>query len=390
MTETSIGKKIFFTVITVLLAGLLLEGAAFLLSSILTGKPLSPARCQAERRQLIGTGAPGAGEGETAGAGAGYEPGHFYEVIHPYLGYVRDPTRMPDHNEYGFPGKESPIEKRSPGRLIIGIFGGSFAEDLAREGGDTLVGVLGASPLCSGREIVIRPIAIGGYKQPQQLLALAYLLSLGAEFDIVIAIDGFNEVVLTRHENLPKGIFPFFPRGWYAWAGGTANPALLKYAGRIALLDEARRRRAVLFSAIPLRYSPLANTLWKYLDNRTARKKRMLETDLQEYEIGREEEPGYAVTGPRFRSRNKYRAFAEVWKNAGLQMDKLCRANGIMYLHFLQPNQHLPGSKPIGPEEAKAALQGAHPVYREAVRKGYPYLIRAGEEMKSRGVDFTI
>ncbi len=362
MTETSIGKKIFFTVITVLLAGLLLEGAAFLLSSILTGKPLSPARCQAERRQLIGTGAPGAGEGETAGAGAGYEPGHFYEVIHPYLGYVRDPTRMPDHNEYGFPGKESPIEKRSPGRLIIGIFGGSFAEDLAREGGDHW-SAFWELPLSApaGRSSSARSPS-ADTSSPSSCSLSPTFSPWGRNSTSSSPSTASTRSSSPGMRTCRKAFSLSSPAAGTPGRGGTANPALLQYAGRIALLDEARRRRAVLFSAIPLRYSPLANTLWKYLDNRTARKKRMLETDLQEYEIGREEEPGYAVTGPRFRSRNKYRAFAEVWKNASLQMDKLCRANGIMYLHFLQPNQHLPGSKPIGPEEAKAALQGAHTV----------------------------
>ena len=33
-----------------------------------------------------------------------------------------------------------------------------------------------------------------GYKQPQQLMAYNYLLSLGAEFDAVINIDGYNVI----------------------------------------------------------------------------------------------------------------------------------------------------------------------------------------------------
>ena len=47
-------------------------------------------------------------------------------------------------------------------------------------------------PLCMAHE---------GYKQPQQLLVLAYFLSIGQPFDLVINIDGFNEVALSPLNN---------------------------------------------------------------------------------------------------------------------------------------------------------------------------------------------
>ena len=43
-------------------------------------------------------------------------------------------------------------------------------------------------PLCLSHE---------GYKQPQQLLVLSYFLSIGQTFDLVVNIDGFNEVALS-------------------------------------------------------------------------------------------------------------------------------------------------------------------------------------------------
>ena len=54
--------------------------------------------------------------------------------------------------------------------------------------------------------------AIPGGKQPQQLFLLNYLLLLGYEFDIVINIDGYNEVVFPLAENLPNGLWPHYPR----------------------------------------------------------------------------------------------------------------------------------------------------------------------------------
>ena len=43
-------------------------------------------------------------------------------------------------------------------------------------------------PLCFSHE---------GYKQPQQLLILSYFLSIGQSFDVVVNIDGFNEVAMS-------------------------------------------------------------------------------------------------------------------------------------------------------------------------------------------------
>jgi len=43
-------------------------------------------------------------------------------------------------------------------------------------------------------------------------MRLNYLLALGARFDLFINLDGFNEVALPPAENIPKGVFLFFPR----------------------------------------------------------------------------------------------------------------------------------------------------------------------------------
>ena len=59
---------------------------------------------------------------------------------------------------------------------------------------------------------------------------------------------------------------------------------------------------------------------------------------------------GFAARGPSTEPVNEpfdFTGIVEMWSNCSLQMDRLCRANGILYLHVLQPNQYLPGSKPF-------------------------------------------
>lgn len=85
--------------------------------------------------------------------------------------------------------------------MLVGIFGGSVARQCCDQGAPRLAALLEWSPRFAGREVV--PLCLGheGYKQPEQLLVLAYLLSLGQQFDLVINIDGFNEVALGTYNN---------------------------------------------------------------------------------------------------------------------------------------------------------------------------------------------
>ncbi len=142
-------------------------------------------------------------------------------VLHPYLGYVYDPTRnskgLTSHHggfsvsDYGFIDDHSPFYKAKKDSVVIGIFGGSVAFFFSVFGVDSLVQQLESSPFFKDKDIEIVRLALGAYKQPQQLLALTYLLSLGAHFDVVINLDGFNEVALPSAENIPNKVSPFFP-----------------------------------------------------------------------------------------------------------------------------------------------------------------------------------
>ncbi|MFH1038889.1 MAG: hypothetical protein V1789_09520 [PVC group bacterium] len=384
MAEISTGKKILFYLILLFGIYLVCEVGTFGLSLIITGKPFSFFLLQSERLSITGGNGPGRGAGDDTPLPAAADEEEL-EVIHPYLGFVRNPRQTPGHNEFGFPGERSPLETPSDREMIVGIFGGSFAEGLSDGGGDVLIEELKSIPRFDNREISILTYAVGGYKQPQQFFTLAYFLSLGAHFDIVINLDGFNELVLPRHENIPKHVFPFYPRGWFLRVQSLPEPDLLLKLGEIALLKEKRKKWARFFSADPVRWSVIANLAWKYRDRGLTARETGAITALQESGA---KEAGYLATGPSFHYSDKYLDFARYWERCSILMDQLCRANGIAYFHVLQPNQHVPGSKSITPEEAAVAFSGANTVYRRAVIKGYPHLRALGKNLAKRGVHF--
>src|SRR5262249_6123365 len=146
--------------------------------------------------------------------------------------------------------------------------------------------------------------------------------------------------------------------------------------------DLARR-----FERAPWRYSVLCNMLWELLDGR-------LDREIYRVKVASRRagpiQPGFAATGPRRRfatTGELYEHLAAIWRNSSIQLAGLSAPNGIQYFHFLQPNQYVADSKPMGPEERRAAYIETHP-YRKGVVRGYPLLIREGPALRAAGVRF--
>ena len=150
-------------------------------------------------------------------AALGTERKNDLEVLHPYVGWAFNPdaTQLPGDvagvNALGFVDSGPSVRRRSPDRFVIGVFGGSVAQQMTTIGEQAFRDRLAASPLLRGRSVEIVRLAMSGYKQPQQLMALNYVLALGGEFDVVVNIDGFNETGLVVGENDGQQVFAAYP-----------------------------------------------------------------------------------------------------------------------------------------------------------------------------------
>ncbi|HVW00906.1 MAG TPA: hypothetical protein VHB77_11225 [Planctomycetaceae bacterium] len=312
------------------------------------------------------------------------------DVLHPYLGWVRRPPspRKADYgkvNDWGFYDPHSPFHRRSPDKLIIAVMGGSVAEELGRHVG-SLERAVRESPRWAHRKIEFVHLALEGYKQPQQLATINYLLALGAQFDVVVNLDGYNEMVLPGVENVPHHVYPAFPRGWHARVTETSDLTTLRQIGRIVYRREQIRDTARFARQSLLAWSPTVCLGAMCYE-------RALEDQLltEQVQLGTEEaSTTYAATGPtqKFGSDADLEEFcADLWKRASLQLDEVCRANGIVYIHCLQPNQYVADSKPMNAAEQETAIDAGHPG-RRFVEGGYPLLRQRGAELRDRGVRF--
>lgn len=314
-------------------------------------------------------------------------------VLHPFLGSVRHPSRgehprrTPWAVELGFDrSAQAFFAAPSKQRVVVAVFGGSVADMFVRFAGPRLAAALAASDRFAGEEVVVGSAAFGGFKQPQQLMALNYLLVNGARLSIVINIDGFNEVAFPPVDQIPKRVWPFFPRDWY-YRVARLGPELRLSVGEIAFVRQRRVELAERFSQPWSRVSLTAGLLWYLLDRRLA-----AQAAQAEQAIVREAERDdrYQIRGPREdlgAPEKLYSRLAEMWWKSSVQMQRLSDANGIEYYHFLQPNQYVEGSKPLTAEERKIAFRSDHE-YRPGVELGYPKLRAVADRAAQEGVSF--
>jgi len=316
-------------------------------------------------------------------------------VPHPFMGFVYDPESprtlarqgrgafpLTEHGFFDLPAPPGEGEE-----LSVAVFGGSVAAYFTVDGRAAMAGALAAHPALRGKRLRLYSAALGGFKQPQMLGALAYLLALGQHYDVVVELDGFNEVALSYETHKSRGIFPAYPRDWDEMVGPVPDVEQLRRIGRATYLQESRSAVARIFARPPLSWSVTAGLVWKCVD-------RVLGGRLAD---ARAQLVKRAAGAYRYRERGPVRHYAtdeelladiaRIWSGSSVQMQHLATGAGALYFHFLQPNQYVPGSKPLGPSE-KAAAYRAESDYRVPVEKGYPFLQAEGARLAARGIEF--
>ncbi len=312
-----------------------------------------------------------------------------FEVIHPYLGYVMH-INNPDYRvqgtqrfsvtDFGFYDAGSPIRKRSPNKLIVGITGGSVAHHFSVLSSDEFASAL--ANRFPTREIVFVRLALCGFKQPQQLMSLNYILSLGGEFDLVINIDGFNEIALPGPENIASDVFAAFPRSWHLRTVTGNDTQALRMIGYITYCRQQRQELAIHFK--PWCWSPIALLTWNFRNSLVEQRTLQGQKELHAVDDLRHR---FCSSGPSetFGSDEEmYARLARLWADSSLQMHRVCDSNGIEYHHFLQPSPHYPvATDSDHPDEVAVDSIAVK------VRQGYPMLQVHGKHLQELGVRFS-
>lgn len=366
-------QRRFFGAMMVLVTWVLLELVAFVFYRLATGETFSFA-AMAERRQALNQTTP-----ETRGQVLDSEIGGWTfqdSGLHPYLGYSRDST-LEDRRNFGF--RHTTTQLGGNETIRIAIVGGSVAEDFYRYTvrNREWPQLLRAVPGFEKADFEHILLGLRGYKEPQQLQAVAYYLALGGKIDILIQLDGFNEVSLGPALQ-QTGTFAAYPFHWRSFTNNQPSLSQLLLLGQIEHAKEQRRGLAQV--AERLRFSVTASTFWHFADRHWEQKLEVRRAELENQEGSTE---SYFRNGPAeaLEGRDVVAYMAEVWARSSRQIGALAKENGFRYYHFLQPNQYVPGSKTLSDEELQKSFNEDRPATPN-IRRGYPLLIAAGQDLR--------
>ena len=280
-------------------------------------------------------------------------------------------------NNFGFATPHDfPYTKKDPREFVIGIFGGSVGVWFCQLGAPRLTALLQERPFLRDRTIVPLCFSHEGYKQPQQAVLLTYFLSIGQQFDLVINVDGFNEVALSRL-NQERGFDPSMPSAMHLEGlralidGGTMTPARLR---SLAAIDSDRQRLDALAQRLNgARLAVVYVVLERYY--------RVVEARVQAEQARFAALPAAPagssalhVTPPLTHERPEqfFESVAQMWVRTSMLMQDALQRQGATYVHVLQPNQYATARR-FNDAEAKAALNQASP-FKPGAEQGYPAL----------------
>ena len=314
--------------------------------------------------------------GDAAGA-VGWRTGASRWVVHPYYGFTR--------TEAGHPINRAAPPRREDGVVLIALLGGSVSRDVANAFRSALEGWF------QDNGIPLRPVvqeqAASAMKQPQQAMIIANTLSLGGEYDIIVNLDGFNELILSHNNYFGDGLSPFYPFGWHRHQSGLTDAQKL-LVSRIYALRQREGRLDGVAGARPWRWSALYGIVNRYLRERSAAEILDLNHELADTLSGEYSLQHYGpVPANAPDGYELSRSAARVWYRGSVLLHELSRGAGAEYYHFLQPNQYVPDSKPLTDRELARAYDSENAavgIYRD----GYPLLRRLGDELRQQGINY--
>ncbi len=292
-------------------------------------------------------------------------------------------------NNFGFPSRyDYPFLKTNNRQFIVGIFGGSVGGYFCRIGVSRLEAELRQNAFFKNREIVTLCFSHEGYKQPQQLLVLAYFLSIGQPFDMVINIDGFNEVALGNindtygwdvsmpsHEHLDPLI--------NLANQTTLTPAKLDALYRIT--HDREQLNAIADRSNGTHFASVEFVLRHYYEYM----QRRYQQELVNFDRLPSNPPSASLVHvtPKVRPRTGDAVFADIaanWQASSVAMRQLLAARNVRYFHVLQPNQYY-STRVFSEAERKVAFNDASP-FKAGAQAGYPHLEKMLEPGALNGV----
>ncbi len=295
-------------------------------------------------------------------------------------------------NNFGFDSVLNyPYRKQSDDEFVIGIFGGSIALSVVKSTMPQLFDeVFAQVPQLHGKKVVLLSFAREGFKQPQELETLAYFLSLGQRFDLVINIDGASEIfdaiinynARVNHSMPSNGQLSALTGLIDAAIHETGNEAFLGVYFWRSVRERILRSLLDVPLAGPASLLDLSFGLAGRCEAAAERQA------LNPSSFPRYDHVLYMLPQPAGTTLPKaIEQGIEEWKRSSLLMAQMLHGLGIPYLQVLHPNQYF-SKKHFSDEEKRVAIRWGNEMAPK-VHEYYPRMIAEGNDLAREGVNFA-
>ena len=304
-------------------------------------------------------------------------------VLHPFQGWELRKA----------PGIYERLLELRESDFVIGVFGGSVAGVLANRNRETLIGYLEQRRPNLKGSIRVLTFGRGGYKQPQQTLFLTQAILHGIPLDVVVNIDGFNELAIGASDASTRGHHPLLP----SWRHMTKvadlssklpTQAEIEITAKILALKRRIDQLRSTASGPYLQRSALVEAVLGGMVLQSEAAATELEIELSNLTRPATADTWLTLKDPCLKEEfNCWELITKIWFNSSRLMAAAVTEIDATYIHVLQPSQYVEGSKTLSPEELAHAYN-PRVLWSRAARTGYPYLQRSGRELRQRGINF--
>jgi hypothetical protein len=302
-------------------------------------------------------------------------------VLHPYLGVAGAPG-LADM------GMGKAIKPRDPKTLKVVMLGGSvaFHQGNSKNATQILQKKLTAIPAFKNKTLEMRVLAFPSYKQPQQVISLILSILFMEKPDIVINLDGHNDIVFS-YDGYESGFFYGYPALWdNVTAGIHTHPDQITTMADIIQFKEYQKSWATVIDNIPIKYSTTALLVWELGDKILENKINEARTIYNNYR--KQSGKDNVVTGPfkKYPVGKEIKLISNLWVSSSQMLKKLSNAYGAEYFHFLQPLPTWPEGKPLSAEEKKLGINNGTNINGRRVR-WYQLLLKESEKLKQDNIN---
>jgi hypothetical protein len=288
-------------------------------------------------------------------------------------------------NSFGF---LSPVDypyQPAEDEFIVGIFGSSVANQFAQQGAKEIADGLQRLPGMIKRKVRVLSFAVGGQKQPQQLLALSYFYSIGQKFDLIVNLDGVNEA-WGAWWNLEKAGIDWSAPLAHLLLGPQDLLSKCCTADLIKLYEvDAKQRDAEWI------YSNTRSALIHYGAKAYSNFLAAQATQLRSSVSLIHPKVDYIILARPDASKfdDRKNAVVENWVRSSIGMSAIAKQLGATYIHILPPNQYA-SKKALTAEEQRTAFYDnwVGDVYRQIVPKAHSAMLAERDALERHGVAF--